>query len=421
MRYGRLAKVALFGMFCALPACSDASSETPSGSGTGSSGGGGGAPPGAGGSVNGAGTGGSGGSQATGGGTNQAGGSTGGAGAGGAPTAGAGGTSAGDGGTAGATGGDGGGGPVSRTPRKLLLHDEGNAKVHYIDLDDSSQDWSAPAGGRDLQLVGNHRLLIAQNDGFSELDLTAKGNSVLTVKLNGLPGVVEAARRLPSGNTVIGGNGGGGVFVWEIGSDGKPVAGRQASLTGVDKLRSFRLDGDASNFVFCSTIEGPNVRTVQRGNWQGNLTELYSFASDHPAAHMFKVIQTAASEVTVATGYGASIVRVDTASNQITKTIGGKSQPQPEGATRGIEPNFYAGFQILANGDYLVTNWQGHGGGNNGKGIQLLQYDPDGNLIWFLDQTEYPQVSSLHNVIALDGIDTSKLNDDRTGPIVPVD
>ncbi len=196
-------------------------------------------------------------------------------------------------------------------------------------------------------------MLVAQSDGFAELDLAAKGNSVLTVKVAGLPGTVEEARRLPSGNTVIGGNGGGGVFVWEIGGDGKPIAAHQKSFGGVDKLRTFRLDDDAASFVFCSTVEGSNKRTVQRGNWESGLTQFFEFASDHPAVHMFKVIQTGTAEVTVATGYGASIVRIDTGTKQITKTIGGASQPTPEGATRDLNPHFYAGFQILE----MATTW----------------------------------------------------------------
>ncbi len=415
MQYGRLAKLGLFCAFHALPACSEDGRETPASGGAASAGGNGGG-------ANVAGESGSGGSPASGGQSNPAGGSSSTAGGGGTtPTAGAGGTSAGDGGSAGSTGGSGGSAPTSRSPRQLLLLDEGNTQVHYVDLDDPSKDWSAPAAGRDLQLIGNQRLLVAQNNGFAELDLTAKGNDVLTVEVTGLPGTVEAARRLPSGNTIIGGNGGGGVFVWEIGTDGKPVSSHQKLFTGVDKLRTFRLDDSGASFVFCSTVEGSNQRTVQRGTWDSGLTQLYGFAADHAAIHMFKVVQTATNEVTVATGYGASIVRVDIGTKQVTATIGGTSQPAPEGATRELSPNFYAGFQILENGDYLVTNWQGHGGGNNAKGYQLIQYDRDGNLIWFFDQTEYPQISSLHNVIALDGLDTTKLSDDRAGAIVPLE
>ena len=84
-----------------------------------------------------------------------------------------------------------------------------------------------------------------------------------------------------------------------------------------------------------------------------------------------------------------------------------------------ITPNFYAGFQVLPNGHYVVTNWEGHGAGNGGKGIQLLEYDASGTLVWKWKQ-DSKLVSSLHHVLVLDGLDTSKLHDDVNGAQAPV-
>jgi hypothetical protein len=119
--------------------------------------------------------------------------------------------------------------------------------------------------------------------------------------------------------------------------------------------------------------------------------------------------------IAVTSGYGASIVIVDPATKKVTKTLGGKTQP--DAAT--IQPNFYAGYQILPNGHFVVTNWEGHGGGNGGKGIQLLEYDAAGTVVWKWKQ-DATLVSSLHNVIVLDGLDTSKLHDDVNGVLAPV-
>jgi len=42
-------------------------------------------------------------------------------------------------------------------------------------------------------------------------------------------------------------------------------------------------------------------------------------------------------------------------------------------------------------------------------------------LGWRLDQTEYPMISSLNNVIALDGLDRDKLHDERNGVLAPIE
>ena len=68
--------------------------------------------------------------------------------------------------------------------------------------------------------------------------------------------------------------------------------------------------------------------------------------------------------IAVTSGYAVSLLIVDSAAKKVLTTIGGSGQP--DAAT--IVPNFYAGFQILPNGHYVVTNWQGHGGGNGGTG-----------------------------------------------------
>jgi hypothetical protein len=119
--------------------------------------------------------------------------------------------------------------------------------------------------------------------------------------------------------------------------------------------------------------------------------------------------------IAVTSGYGAAILVIDPTANKVLTTIGGKGQP--DAAT--IVPNFYAGYQILPNGHFVVTNWEGHGSGNGGKGLQLLEYDPSGLLVWQWKQ-DPSLVSSLHGVIVLDGLDTTKLHDDVNGVLAPV-
>jgi hypothetical protein len=103
-----------------------------------------------------------------------------------------------------------------RFPRKMLLGDEGNSALHYVDLDVPHHNWTYRGRGRDLQLIGKRRVLRSQPQGYVELDLANMGRVVRDVAIANVPGDVESARRLPNGNTIIAGNGGGGIFVWEI-------------------------------------------------------------------------------------------------------------------------------------------------------------------------------------------------------------
>jgi len=84
-----------------------------------------------------------------------------------------------------------------------------------------------------------------------------------------------------------------------------------------------------------------------------------------------------------------------------------------------VNPNFAATFQLLSNGNVVLANWQGHGPGNGAKGIQLLEYDRDGKIVW--QWSPAALISSLQAVLVLDGLDQSRLHDERAGVMTPVD
>jgi hypothetical protein len=306
---------------------------------------------------------------------------------------------------------------MPRGPRKMLLGDEGSSALRYFDLDDPGQNWTYQGPGRDLQLIGRRRLLRSAPQGYVELDLTNRGALLRNVVVADAPGGIESARRLPDGHTVIVGNGGGGIFVWEIDGNGVVVPGRQQLFEGIDKARMLRLTED-DTFLFCSETNGQKL--IHEASWENGLQTLFEIPSDVPADSMVKAVRVAKDTVTVSTGYAASLVRIDTAQKKVLQTIGGRASRDDSGK-RPLSPHFFSGYQMFADGDYLVANWQGHGTGHNGQGYQLLQYDREGKLVWRFDQTEYPIISSLNNVIALDGLDTDKLHDERSGVLTPIE
>jgi hypothetical protein len=299
----------------------------------------------------------------------------------------------------------------------MLIGDEGNSALHYVDLDAPHENWTYRGPGRDLQLIGRRQVLRSRPEGYVELDLANRGAVVREIAIADVPGGVESARRLPNGNTIIAGNGAGGIYVWEIDATNHVVAGHKKLFAGIDKVRMLRLSDD-DTFLFCSETNGKRV--IHEADWENGPRTLFEVPAEVPADSIVKAVRAGPDIVTVSTGYAASLLRIDTARKRVLQTIGGKSQPEPPTGSRPLSPFFFSGYQMFANGDYLVCNWQGHGPGHNGQGYQLVQYNAAGELVWFFDQTTEPAISSLNNVIAIDGIDVETLHDERNGVLLPV-
>ena len=303
---------------------------------------------------------------------------------------------------------------MTKAPRKLLLNDEGSSALHYLDLDAPRRSWTFNGPGRDLQLIGGERLLRSTPQGYVELEL-AGGRLLREVRLPGLPGI-ESARRLPSGNTVVLGNGESGIYICELDEQGKTVDSRLLVATGLLKGRLVRHTAQ-DTLLFCSETHGKRV--IHEASFDDGIKTLFEIPGGVASDSMVKATRIAPERIVVSTGYAASLLLIDT-SRGVVSQIGGKSQAEPKGLRRLLSPNFFSGYQLLASGDYLIANWQGHGPSHGVDGYQLLMYSAEGELLWTFDQTEYPHMTSLNNVIALDGLDTSRLHDERSGQLAPV-
>ena len=85
-----------------------------------------------------------------------------------------------------------------------------------------------------------------------------------------------------------------------------------------------------------------------------------------------------------------------------------------------VNPIFFGGFQILKDGNFVVTNWQGHGPKLGTSGVQLLEYSPTGKLLWQWKQ-DASKYSSIQGVIVLDGLNTEYLHvEDGKGRLAPI-
>ena len=251
---------------------------------------------------------------------------------------------------------------------------------------------------RDLQLIGGNKILIGHHHGYTEFDL--KLGRVLK-EFKSLESVT-AVRRQPNGHTLIAGvdiPGAKGVAVLELDADDREI--HRAIFPG-DYVRLIRQTEQGTYFMSCND----RIREASRDG-----KYLREFPVDG-FYHAWKSLRLPNGNLIVTAGYGAFVVELDPA-GKILRKFGGK-----ESVPEKVRPFFYAMFQLLPGGNIVLANWQGHGPGFGNSGVQLLEFNLAGEIVWSWSQADL--ISSLQGVLVLDGLDTTKLHDERSGVMQPV-
>ncbi|HEU5397159.1 MAG TPA: hypothetical protein VFV81_08320 [Verrucomicrobiae bacterium] len=284
---------------------------------------------------------------------------------------------------------------------EFIAIDEGRGTLLHVNERDPSRNWTVPIGqpqARDMQLVGDHKILIGHHHGYSEFDL-ATGKLVREFKA--LEGVT-AVRRQPNGHTLIAGvnvAGANGVAVVEFDSADREI--HRAIFPG-DYVRLIR-QTNTGTFLMCC-----NDR-IREGSRDGQYLREFPVDGFY---HAWKAVRLPNDHLLVSAGYGAFLVELDP-DGKVRRQIGRKKSVPAE-----VHPFFYAMFQLLPNGNIVLANWQGHGEGHGTEGVQLLEFNPRGDIVWrWSDST---MISSLQGIVVLDGLDTSLLHDERQGVLQPI-
>ena len=293
-----------------------------------------------------------------------------------------------------------GGGIPGSNSRRLLLRDEGLSQLSYVDFGNPAANWYLPVpAGRDIQLIGGGRVLIGTGTGYEERDIITGAKVNELTSFNG----TVAARRLRNGNTLLVGanwQGKQGIVLVEVNSGGSVQ--RSIVYPGFDYVRLVR---ETVSGTFLVTAD----ETVFEGAADGSiLWRARIIGRDKP--HAWQALRLANGHTIVSTGFAANF-QIFGKDGNLVDSISGPAN---------VKPHFFSGFQILANGHYVVTNWQGHGPKFGTSGIQLLEYSPDGKLVWSWQQ-DPTKFSSLQGVIVLDGLDLNLLHvEDASGRLAPV-
>lgn len=283
---------------------------------------------------------------------------------------------------------------------EMVLVDESRAQLLYVNQHEPTRNWAVkmPGRGRDFQLIGDGRLLVSMPDGYCEFGLA---DGAVLKRVRGFGGVV-AARRRPDGHTILASNtkrdGKPGVEINEIDQEAKSV--RAVFFDQFSNTRLMRLTA-AGTF-----LTGAN-QTFVEVDWTGRVLRRLA---PEKSRHTYMVLALSDGTYWAAAGYGATVQHLDS-SGKLLQMLGGDE------ASAAAHPHFFASFQLLPNGHVVVTNWQGHKPEDSRKGNGVLEYDADGKLVWSYNDPEAH--GSLHGVLVLDGLDTSKLHDATTGRLKP--
>ena len=278
---------------------------------------------------------------------------------------------------------------------RFLAVDESRSQLLLVDTAHPAQNWAIqfPERYRDLQLVGNQRALLNTSQGFREYDLRTR-KLVHEVKEARFAGCMTA-RRLPDGRTILGGNRKSGVFFYELGADDKVL--RTMEFPTLNTLRTVR-QTQSGTLIF-----GAGDEKIVEVDWAGKLLRSVTVPG---AKHTYQVLEKPDGHWLAATGYGCAIVELDRAGNAV-RRWGGAPAPA------GLGLHFFAGFQVLKNGNLVICNWTGHGADDSTQAPQLLEYAPDGRLVGQWHNAKL--AGSLHGIIVLDDLDLNALNDDTSG------
>lgn len=293
---------------------------------------------------------------------------------------------------------------------EFIAIDEGKTNLLHVNENDPAKDWIVPIGKshpRDMQLVGGNRILIANVTGYSEFDI-ATGKRLVDVTSFADASAktdtdeVTSVRRLPNGHTLVAGisiGGSKGVVVLDV--DAQGVVKNKIVYPG-SYVRLLRQTAKGTYLMVCDTV-------IREGNSAGQFiweTPVEKFS------HAWKAVRLPNGNTLASAGYGGFMAELDPAGKTI-RQFGGKGD-----VPAAVNPDFFATFQLLPNGDVVVANWQGHGPNHGNSGIQLVEFDKTGAIVWQWSKSEL--ISSIQGILVLDNLNTALLHDERNGIMEPV-
>jgi hypothetical protein len=306
------------------------------------------------------------------------------------PTAGSGGTPGGAGDAPmGGTGGEAQGEPCPKPEGEIchefFANDNARNQISYVNefkigqtvngkvVEAGGVIWVAPVNvttvnsPRQVELVDNPQasggkaIMISVNTGYQEYDM-ADGKRLANVVLTDGASDIRGAVRLENGNTILGR---GNDKLRTVNKDGATV-GTECTLPGAggDSLRVINRDGN--NLLLGRLLDLFIVNMQCQQQWTAKL----------PAgAKAYSVFPRPGGGVYATSGAPSTVIEFDMG-GQIVGQVGGKD------VHPGLGLDFFSGFEILPNGNFVAANWQGHVAAPAADTPHLVEFTPDNKLVW---------------------------------------
>jgi len=265
---------------------------------------------------------------------------------------------------------------------RFLALDESRFQILFVDQFDPSKNCTikVPASNRDMQFIDGKIIIGLAAGGFAEYDFATQKRLREVIDPKYKAGSVTALR-LEDGRTLLA-------------SDQSPIRitlldpeGKELSTTLFPDMNTIRcvrmtprgtlLFGCNENHLIEGTLDGKVLRDI--------------VISD--ARHIYMIKEMPNGHLLVTSGYGGFLVELNK-DGKITRKTGGK--PGPE----GIGINFFASVDVLKNGNLFIANWTGHGANDSEKGVQILEYDSTGTIVWQWHDAQ--AAGSIHNAVVLE-------------------
>ncbi|MBT3278992.1 MAG: hypothetical protein HN909_02765 [Phycisphaerales bacterium] len=307
---------------------------------------------------------------------------------------------------------------------EFIASDESGHQIIYVN-EKTGKRWAKPVPrlARDLQLIGDGKVLHTTLTGFREYKI-ADGTMTREVTVPGAKRIFSAYRFVDGRTMLIESGSGNGYFVDTAGKVTKTFCIGKNDLRLVRPTRRGTLLVGGYYAVKEMTLNGVVLR---EWNWPNKADK---------KAHLFKVLEMPNGNWASTVGFRPEFVEIKHEPKPKTKGKP-KGKPKPKAkveaqgkiVTRlgykpklpaGQDTHFYADWQRLDNGNTVVASWLGHKKEDSKKGPQLLEFDKAGKLVWTWNTPSFN--GSLHTVIILDGLDTSKPHSDAfAGKQAPID
>jgi hypothetical protein len=299
----------------------------------------------------------------------------------------AGGNSGGSAGQAGAAGAAG-----APMHREIVMYNDANGgQLLYVNSQTPSMNWKVNSGtGRDLQLIGGGKVMLGKSGGWDEYQLS---NGTRTGGVSSLSGT-QSTHRLADGTTLVASISGSSILLRMANASG--AVQRSITYPGYSYVRCVRPTKTGTFLVTADT-------KVFEGDSSGNV--VWEVTVPGTGRHVWKALRLANGDTAVATGYDKSL-RIYSPQKTLLRTIT---------APDSVYPHFFADFRALSSGNFFVVNSQADR--TEDRSVQLLEFSSAGALVW--QQKQPSGVGSLEAAIVLDGVDTSKLQVETEGLLVP--